>query len=152
MRVRSLGLVLTILPLCAAAQHSSVPQQATSKLESLWRALGEGTNSSVRVLALDKMGRLYAGGDFTKAGGVVANRIARWDGSAWSAFNDDSDLSITGIAVDDAGNLYVGGWIAFPDGHSGTGVARWNGSGWERVGDLEGSIASLALDEHGNLL
>lgn len=151
MRVRSLGLVLTILPLCAAAQHPSNQHHSTSKLESQWSALGEGTNSTVRVLALDKTGRLYAGGDFTMADGIVANRIARWDGSAWSAFNSDSDLSITGIAVDDAGNLYVGGWIAFPDGHSGTGVARWNGSDWERVGDLEGSIASLALDEHGNL-
>ena len=28
---------------------------------------------------------LYAGGYFTKAGGVPANYIAKWDGSAWSA-------------------------------------------------------------------
>jgi hypothetical protein len=26
---------------------------------------------------------LYAGGDFTTAGGVAANRIAKWDGSSW---------------------------------------------------------------------
>ena len=36
---------------------------------------------------------LYAGGDFTTAGGVAANRIAKWDGSSWSALgsgmNDD---------------------------------------------------------------
>ena len=28
---------------------------------------------------------LYAGGYFTTAGGVPANYIAKWDGSAWSA-------------------------------------------------------------------
>ncbi|HYV29047.1 MAG TPA: hypothetical protein VFA77_16050, partial [Candidatus Eisenbacteria bacterium] len=28
---------------------------------------------------------LYAGGDFTTAGGVNVNQIARWDGKAWSA-------------------------------------------------------------------
>ena len=28
---------------------------------------------------------LYAGGYFTTAGGVTANYIAKWDGSAWSA-------------------------------------------------------------------
>jgi len=27
---------------------------------------------------------LYAGGAFLTAGGVAANRIARWDGSSWS--------------------------------------------------------------------
>ena len=28
---------------------------------------------------------LYAGGEFTIAGGVTANYIAKWDGNAWSA-------------------------------------------------------------------
>jgi trimeric autotransporter adhesin len=30
-------------------------------------------------------GSLYAGGNFTTAGGVAAPNIARWNGSAWFA-------------------------------------------------------------------
>jgi len=42
---------------------------------------------SVRALAVFDDGSgpaLYAGGDFTTAGGVAANRIAKWNGSSWS--------------------------------------------------------------------
>jgi len=28
---------------------------------------------------------LYAGGNFTIAGGVAANRVAKWNGSSWSS-------------------------------------------------------------------
>ena len=34
---------------------------------------------------------LYAGGDFTTAGGVPANHIAKWNGSAWSALGSGID-------------------------------------------------------------
>ena len=36
---------------------------------------------TVYALAVDASGTLYAGGDFTTAGGVSANYIAKWDGS-----------------------------------------------------------------------
>lgn len=44
-----------------------------------------GCNGQVRALAVDSGGNIYVGGTFTTAGGVSANRIAKWDGSAWSA-------------------------------------------------------------------
>jgi hypothetical protein len=56
---------------------------------------------------------LYAGGSFTTAGGMPANSIGKWDGSAWSTL----DSGVTGgpspavyaLAVDGAGHLFVGG-------------------------------------------
>ena len=39
---------------------------------------------SVYALAVSGMD-VYAGGDFTTAGGVSASRIAKWDGTSWSA-------------------------------------------------------------------
>ena len=53
-----------------------------------WSALGSGMNRTVYALAVDGAGDLYAGGDFTTAGGVSANYIAKWNGSAgrpWAA-------------------------------------------------------------------
>ena len=44
-----------------------------------------GVDGIVNALAFDASGNLYAGGDFTTAGGVSANSIAKWDGSSWSA-------------------------------------------------------------------
>ncbi len=39
-------------------------------------------NNNVYALAFDASGTLYAGGDFSIAGDVSANNIAKWDGSA----------------------------------------------------------------------
>ena len=61
---------------------------------SSWSALGSGVEGGVsflgpweplvRTLALDASGTLYAGGDFTKAGGITAYGIAKWNGRRWS--------------------------------------------------------------------
>ena len=48
--------------------------------------LGLGDELACYVNALAVSGtNLYAGGCFTTAGGVPANNIAKWNGSAWSA-------------------------------------------------------------------
>ena len=56
---------------------------------------------------------LYAGGDFTTAGGVPANYIAKWDGSAWSALGSGMTgggrCYVYALAADGAGHLFVGG-------------------------------------------
>ena len=55
---------------------------------------------------------LYAGGGFTTAGGVPANYIAKWDGSAWSALGSGSgrrNSYVYALAADGAGHLFVGG-------------------------------------------
>jgi hypothetical protein len=52
---------------------------------------------------------LYAGGDFTTAGGVPVNRIAKWDGSTWSASGSGVNGTVYALAADGAGHLFVGG-------------------------------------------
>ena len=57
---------------------------------SSWSALGSGVSEGdlygpyVSALAVSG-GTLYAGGNFTTAGGSAANYIAQWNGSSWSA-------------------------------------------------------------------
>jgi hypothetical protein len=52
-----------------------------------WSSMGgiPGTDSSVYAAVVDDAGNLYIGGEFNVAGEVIANDIAKWDGSTWSA-------------------------------------------------------------------
>ncbi len=70
-----------------------------------------GMNSWVVALAVDEDGNLYAGGGFTTAGGVAANRIAKWDGASWSALGSGMNGGVRALAVDGSGNLYAGGEV-----------------------------------------
>ncbi|MBJ6110177.1 T9SS type A sorting domain-containing protein [Hymenobacter sp. BT523] len=89
-----------------------------------WTALGTGTGGSyfagrVTALKLDGTGGLYVGGHFLTAGGSLATRLARWDGSAWQAqglaMSGDSTGSIqipdvvNALALDGRGHLLAGG-------------------------------------------
>src|SRR5688572_22774474 len=82
---------------------------------------------------------LYAGGDFTTAGGVAANRIAKWNGSNWSALGSGMNRTVRALAMHDDGGgpaLYAGGDFfveAWPRAGSrgGTGrVGLRSGAGW----------------------
>jgi hypothetical protein len=55
---------------------------------------------------------LWAGGWFTAAGGVAANRIARWDGASWTALGSGMDDGVFALLVFDHGTgpaLFAGG-------------------------------------------
>src|ERR1035441_1348468 len=96
-----------------------------------WSALGSGISGGAHgeggaINALAVIGTdLYAGGDFTTAGGVPANYIAKWDGSAWSALGSGLDLIVNALAADGAGHLFVGGRFSL----AGTNVSPLHRSG-----------------------
>lgn len=95
-----------------------------------------GLNGPVFAAAEFDDGRgpaLYVGGDFTIAGGVVANGVARWDGERWEALGNGVNGRVHALAVyDDGGGeaLYVGGWFDRVDGEIVRGLARWDGAAW----------------------
>src|SRR5262249_7211867 len=97
---------------------------------SNWSALGSGVSAgppldfaSVNALAASPDGRLYAGGLFATAGGVLVNNVAQWDGFSWhplalgtsdSGFPDlGGPPSVSALALS-GGTLYMGGnftWV-----------------------------------------
>ena len=129
-----------------------------------WSALGSGVNDSVfptaaSVFALaaldDSSGpALYAAGRFTSAGGVPANRIARWDGSGWSALGrglNDTAYALT--VFDDGGGraLYAGGVFSGAGGVAVNHIARWDGASWSPVGSgMNYYVLALATLDDGN--
>src|SRR5437762_664649 len=71
---------------------------------SSWSALGScvrgGQGGFGNVLALAASdSNVYAGGDFTKAGGSAASFIAKWDGSSWSALGLGMNDAVLALAV-----------------------------------------------------
>ncbi|MCW5757097.1 MAG: hypothetical protein KIT54_07675 [Phycisphaeraceae bacterium] len=130
---------------------------------SAWTPLGTGIeaprNSSVRTLAIfdDGTGEaLYAGGEFTTAGGVPASNIARWDGSAWTPLGDGVNDRVHVLTVFDDGSgeaLYAGGTFRNASGTPANRVARWDGSAWSPLGmgvdSTIGSVNALAVWDDG---
>lgn len=113
------------------------------KQTGAWSALGTGMNGQVSTIALGPDGTLYAGGDFTTAGGTAAARIAKWNGSAWSALSTGANGSVNALTVGLDGILYAGGDFTSPA----TRVAAWNGIGWSGLtSGANANVSALAID------
>ncbi len=112
-----------------------------------WHPLGDGLNSSARVLVFDDNGDLYAGGTFDDAGGDPdADNIAVWDGLSWSSLGGhDSGLStsVFALAFDSNGDLYAGGNFTNAGGDPDADrIAVWNGTAWSSIGGADSGVNS----------
>ena len=129
---------------------------------STWAALGSGIAGVpfgvVPVSALAASGNnVYAGGTFTRAGGVAATNIAKWNGSSWSAlglglngglfFGEWSSVSVLATSGSD---VYAGGAFTRAGGVAATNIAKWNGSSWSALGS--GTFRPLTLAVSGSNL
>jgi hypothetical protein len=76
---------------------------------------------------------VYAGGAFTTAGGIAANRVAKWSGSNWSALGTGVDNDVSALALSGS-DLYVGGTFRTAGGNTVNCIARWNGTNWIGLG------------------
>lgn len=102
------------------------------------------TDNTIRALAVDGSGNVYAGGSFTSIVGVSANRIAKWDGSSWSALGSGMDGSVYAVACN-GNDVYAGGWFSTAGGSTVNYIAKWNGSSWSALGSgMNGYVYSIA--------
>jgi hypothetical protein len=123
-----------------------------------WSSLGTGSSNGVSggivsaVNALAVVGNeVYVGGDFTEAGGVSANRVARFNTqtNTWSSLGTGSSNGVNywvqALAV--VGNeVFVGGEFTLAGGIASTFIARWN-SGTSRVEQLSPTAPKTFLLE-----
>jgi hypothetical protein len=89
---------------------------------------------------------LYIGGSFSTVGALVANGIAKWNGSAWAAVGSGLQWNASGgtvrcmIAHDEDGPgpqpsfLFAAGNFTDAGGQSAKNIARWNGTAWSPLG------------------
>jgi hypothetical protein len=123
-----------------ASGASSGLQRIACWNESAWLALGGGMNGAVRALVGYDDGagtRLYAGGDFTQAGGQSAAHIASWNGATWQPLGAGLDSSVAALCVHDDGQgpvLYAAGYFGKSGGAPVSRVARWYNGTWQSTG------------------
>lgn len=85
---------------------------------------------------------LYIGGDFSSAGGIPTNCVAKWNPVTrmWSGYGNDIHDQVYGLAFFDDGNgpaLHAGGYRFVSINGVAQSVAKWNKSTehWEKVGE-----------------
>lgn len=111
-----------------------------------------GVDGSVNAVAMDASGNLYAGGRFNAAGFVVANNIAKWDGSAWTNVGAGISGTVNALALGEDGQLYAGGSFSSAGGVSAASIAVWDGTNWTSLGSgIAGQVAALAVGMSNNL-
>ncbi|WP_395753590.1 autotransporter-associated beta strand repeat-containing protein [Prosthecobacter sp.] len=91
-----------------------------------------GTSNAVNALLADASGNLYVGGSFVVAGTVVANRIAKWDGSVWTTLGSGMDGAVNSLALNGT-DLYAGGSFLTAGGVTVNRIAKWNGTAWSAL-------------------
>jgi len=125
---------------------------------STWAGLGSGMNWTVRSLAVFDPGSgpaLYAGGEFTTAGGVAASGIAKWSGTSWSALGAGAG-GVQALATYDGGGgpaLVAGGSFTSAGTSTASNVATWDGSDWSPLGrtnKLNGTVRAQAVHDDGS--
>jgi hypothetical protein len=105
---------------------------------------GGGLNGPVTAMTVydDK---LIVAGEFTTAGGLPANHIAAWDGTAWSPLGSGINGSVGALTVYN-GNLIVGGGFTTAGGTSASNIASWDGTAWSPLGSgINGGVGALTV-------
>ena len=143
----SLNVQATVTSASRIAQRSS---------SGVWSALSTGANNNVWSLFYASDGKLYAGGEFTTIGGVSANRIAYWDGTAWNAMGTGGNAGAVYTIVEGPdGSIYAGGDPTAFGGIANTNfIAKWNGSAWSSVTGASvanNAVSKLAFGPDGTL-
>jgi hypothetical protein len=109
-----------------------------------WQTMGPGTNGFVRAVAA--IGDIaYVGGEFTTAGGVTVNYVAKWDGSNWSPLGAGMNGAVWALEVHN-GVLYAGGDFTMAGDANANYVAKWDGTSWSSIGSgLDGAVFAMTF-------
>ncbi|HEY1016411.1 MAG TPA: hypothetical protein VGE07_27120 [Herpetosiphonaceae bacterium] len=119
----------------------------------VWQDIGLAEGGIGPLLAMN--GILYAGGSFTKIGGVAAGGLAAWDGSQWravaSSLSNGANPGIIHALAASNNQLIVGGRFTEINGVATRHLARWNGAEWSSIaapaGNSETERIAVAGDQ-----
>jgi hypothetical protein len=95
-----------------------------------WQELGGGTDGNIKAVLTDPSDNsLFVAGDFSRAGSIQANRIARYNAGAWFTLGSGLDGQANALIIFQ-NRLFAGGRFFVSGGVPNNGVARWDGTKW----------------------
>ena len=114
-----------------------------------------GTNGTVSAIVTDASNNLYIGGTFTLVGSVLANNIAKWDGTEWTALGAGSTNGANNSVakmVASGNDIYAGGAFLSAGGVTNTTrIAKWDGSAWSALGTGANNTVGALMMSGGTL-
>lgn len=105
-----------------------------------WHAMGTGVNGTVNAIVKHD-NKIFVAGAFTEAGGVAANNVAYWDGSAWH--NAGCTYGTINSLVVFNGELYAAGNFDVCAAMNNINFARWDGTAWLQLPGLTGQVNTM---------
>lgn len=104
-----------------------------------------GLNGPVWAIAVSG-NNVFVGGQFTQAGLLSVNNIARWDGTNWSALGSGIGGGLVTAITIHNGRVYVGGAFTSAGGAPANNVAYWESGSWNFMqGGVDGWVRSLEV-------
>jgi hypothetical protein len=115
-------------------------------LAQSWNALGTGTSGPVYAEIVFN-NELVVAGNFTSAGGVTVNNIARWNGTSWAALGGGTNGTIYALTIFN-NQLIAGGSFTTAGGNACNRIAVWNGSSWQPLSiGMNDDVYALAVHQ-----
>ena len=110
------------------------------------QAAGVSYGDSARVSGIAMRDtEMCIGGGFSIVSGMLANKMACWDGSNWHALGDGIEGYVFTVAANGS-DLYAGGYFTSAGGIPATNLARWDGSDWHTLGEgVSGDVYAMAI-------
>ena len=136
-----------VLPLFIALVGSA---SLADSIEQYWDPEFGLPEADSTITTLESNGRhLFAGGSFSRIGGIAAQGIAVWDGTRWTALGSGPDSNGASPVVlsilPHGGKVYVGVIFTRADSIEASRVAMWDGEQWHSIGEgFDGNVETLA--------
>lgn len=118
-------------------------------------SIGTGFDNVVRTIAIDSIGKIYVGGDFTTYSGVGANRIIKLntDGTIDYSFTGGTgfDGTVYSIKIDSLGGIYVGGDFTTYSSQTNNRIIKLNTDGtkdgsFDNTTGFNGNVRNIKID------
>lgn len=113
----------------------------------------KGVSGKINAIAIDGT-NVYIGGQFNTVYNIIANNLARWNGTTWSSVGSGVSGGMNRVNALTYANakLYVGGNFSQGGGSTTLNhVGIWNGTTWENAGRIQ-TTEVLALSTIGTTL
>jgi hypothetical protein len=114
-----------------------------------------GDSVSIKAMIIDKLGRLYIGGNFNKIGNLICNNVAMWDGYKWNKLANGINGEVQSLGIDYNNNLFVGGSFSgsWSENILSKNIIKWNGSNWESLdGGVNNNVSTIGTLSNGQIV